>query len=267
MIELTNLPLGSNTPAEARILWNEALRLLEEAVNSFGGMVDTSTNEVKNTKKVIINNGDNTKPNANAIGLETNSIIKTLSDILSGGRIVGKTLELGVDSGLALQVTKGDAYVGNGNTNFELNGRMILDRGLVFDSFKTVFNSAEKANYYSGSTPNFVDTGSEIIGLISMRNTASKILNFSTYVALNEELNVRKVRILAEDTLSIGSYAVIVCIKPSDSEETFVLDKETLLYHDTMSQGVMFTESYQSVTLMFAGTGWVPINLQGCTIV
>ncbi len=251
-------------------LVNEAFTTTENLLNSILTYVDIDNKKIKSVNKIEVFNGTEDTPKPDLIGITTNQTIKSLGDGLFSGKLSSKSLELSNSGAVALAVNSGDIDLGNASSVLDINGSTNFSKRITLNSYSTSFSANVKANYIvNGSTNYYEGTGADKIGYISMLGASAKILNFSGYASGNDALDVRKVKILADESLPTGSLAILTFVVPTGNSTEFIIDKSTLVSPtgSELTKGVVAVNNYCSVILIYMGTAWVPISLTGCTLV
>lgn len=257
--------LSSDSIASLKTILNTNLELFESSINAFTNFIDTDLKKVQGVTKIEIFNGPKETPKPDSIGIDTNQTIKTLGDVLAS-EVKAKKGTFGVDSGTALQVTKGDSSLGDKNSKNTFPGAVRIGGGFAFTDIDVVVANNKASYIVNGQIHNYTGSSPNIVGNISMRNSAVKILNFSNFVE-TVDLDVKTVKILDDDVIK-GTVATLIAILPAvPGGNEFILSPETITAPIDDFNGIKFTKSYSSVQLIFDGTQWIPISMVGTEFV
>lgn len=264
MVKSTRL-IGTNVIAADRNVINNNFELHDESINKILESLNIENRTLAiSTIDIFSGNSQTPIPTVNTVN--TNGSIKALGNCNIGGNITGKSITL--DNGTGAKLNKGNLEVLDSASIIDFRGQLKIGSESVYTTYTDLFEAWKKITYTSGGN-NYETIEGEpdnIIGLISLKNKSGMILNFSGYTSANVNLNVNRVK-LSTTNISVGHTCTIVAV--TDNTNNFFLEITNIadLSVGGDSVAIKFDKTYQSITLVYSGSVWIPVNMQNCVYV
>lgn len=263
-INLTTIQ-ASDSIAGSRTVFNGNFTICKDAINELLKYLNTETLKLTGIKYLKVINGEDGTPNPSATTIETNGTISGLGNLSIGGTVTAKAVTL--SNGTGCKISSGNLEQLSSSGITDIRGRFKLGNETVISTYASAIEAWKKATYISGGNNYSTIPGqpNNIIGHVSLQGKSGLILDFSGYNSGNVELNVNRVKLVTDNILTGHTCKIIVI---TDGVNNFQIEKTNLAdpTGGSMSNGIKFTKSYQSLEVVYSGSAWVPVNLQSCTI-
>ena len=247
---------GSDTIAASRFIINDNFEALANSINAFQTYVNTEEKEISGIESLSVTKG--TSPISDVL-------ISTNGSISAAGNLA---VNLGITANSAkiknnVEIDNGNVILTNTESILSCAGRLSLGGELVLKDFGNQYViAAHKQTFTTNNWSNLVtDSGNNIIGgSVSLKGTNSIIFDFSSYVSsIDSRYFIDSIKLNTEG-ISVGQRVLIVVLMGSVTGHTFKIMPTTLCASQTLSTGVEFNASYQSIEIIFDGTNWLVIN-------
>lgn len=264
MIKTTKL-IANNLISSDRIVINNNFELHDEAINKVMEVLNIE-NRVLSVTSVDVFNGNSVTPYPTINTINTNGSIKALGNCNIGGSITGKSLIL--DNGNGLKINKGNFEILDSASVSDIRSSLKIGSETIYSTYTDTFEAWKKITYISGGN-NYQTIEGEpdnIIGIVSLKNKSGLVLNFSGYTSGNVNLNVNRIK-LSTTNISVGQTCTIIAVTDNTNDFYMEIDNVADLSLAGDSVAIKFNKTYQSITLVYGGSVWIPINMQNCDYV
>lgn len=272
----TKVLLGSGNISADRIVINRNFEILETIINDFQNYLNIDTKTLTGISSLELFNATPTAAAPNFIALNTNGSIRALGNAVITGNITGNIGNF-VNG---LSVEKGDITFSSTNSNINLNGHLNIGGELVLKDFGldgtiTAYSKTYFEQYGSAIGQNLlIQSGQNIIGgMVTMSGRNALILDWTGYNSSDITSDLTYIELMTNESLGtnpnlkVGQIVEIVALIPPVETPEFYVIGQTLKHPDYESTdfNIKFTKSYQSMRVVYDGTHWVILNLNGAT--
>lgn len=266
--------LGGENIASSRLSIINNFEVLASAINNMQTYLDIDALELNGIQKLNVYKGDSNTPLANEYLINTNGSVAIKGNTDITGKVTsgtGKFLS-------GLELSSGNFTLSSSNSILSLNGDLVLGGELVLkdmelDGYIPSYSKAYFQNAASSGENLLItdpDTFATIGGIVYMKGRNSLVLDWSQYSSSNPSYALYQVLIQSSNltnVLRIGQVVDII-VKVSDGTDFYLLG-DTLICPEYASGAfdVKFDANYQSVRVVWDGTNWVILNLNGAVLV
>lgn len=278
-IEFKELP-GNELVSASRISINGNFNIAKSAINKILTLIDVDTSKVSGIKSLSVISG--------TVDI-TDTLINTNGSISLGGNLICKrNIEAqGMSLSSDLTLTNGNFTMQRPGKYMTLNCNVSIDGETILHDITTAAIDASNITTFDniGGDDNYIyypTEGDTIVGgWISPVGRSVITLDWLKFVDTDDEvyrLNVVGLKCGLTTTIIGQTVKIISLIDESvdlpvqgngDAEEGFWITKDCLEYTDEtpIEIGIKFTKAYQSVELIYNGTNWMILNINGAEIV
>lgn len=271
----TTAMVGGGNISAGRLTINSNFELLQGVINDIQTYLNIDNKAMTGIQSLTLFKGSETTPTPNDYLFRTNGSVSILGSAVIGGLTTSNTARFAT----GLELTSGDFNLLSSNTTINLNGNLNLGGELVLndlalDGYVPAYSLLYFQNSGSSDTSLVLYDGSTAIGgKISLKNRNSIILDWSGYEGSSTTTALNYIQLMTgaqsgNTTLKTGQVVDIIALVVDGYE--FFIDGSTLK-HPSGALGtptsIKFTDSYQSIRVIYNGTDWVVLNVEGAEIV
>jgi len=273
-IKLTPIPGGENM-SKSRLTLVNNFDVLASVINEIQDYVDIDNLKLTGLETLNVFKGDSTTSVPNEYLINTNGSILARGNADITGKVTagtGKFL-----TGLELSI--GNFVMSSANSVLNLSGDFLCGGELVLKDFELDgYIPAYSQTYFQ----NAASSGEKLLitntlgtanigGKVSMKGRNSLVLDWRNYASGTPSTALYQIELMSSTTtnaLRIGQIVDVMAKATDTVSVDFYVLGTTLVYPEYASGAfnVKFTKNYQSMRVIWDGTNWVILNLEGAVI-
>jgi hypothetical protein len=214
----------------------------------------------------------------------TDITINTNGSVYAGGNITAnkafQSKSVIVENDVT--INSGSLTMNSENSVLTCPGKFILGGELVMSDFNSsaIINASYVQTWETSSSSNLIVqitdgsyvkkdasvSGTIVGGLLSLQGRSGVILDWSSYGS--DSQHMLDTIMLDTAGITVGHKLLVIAkLGSNTSVHTFKLVPNTIAYPSgKVLNGINFTESYNTVELIFDGTNWIVVNLLGAVL-